>query len=180
MGDFFEEYGMVLAVSVVAAAVGISQIPNMQAKAAKDGQLTAIAATRQAETDKLNAEALKRKDRADTADKRYQGNCQVVSTLKDAKVAATIREGEPIVRGENAEAVASGLKKGQSIAQLAPYYWNVEQTFCDCYGVTAVTRPNSSGLFVASDIATTTNKAVINGACFQDPNRVRPTVKITR
>jgi hypothetical protein len=175
VNEFIEDHGLTIIAAIVALGVLGSQVPKMMAKQATDAQKQAVAATATAKTDLLATEALKRSERAKVADARYQAGCEVITTLKSTKVAATMTEGAPIIQGQLALDYQRAAKvKGATPLSLAAHYWNVEQVFCDFYGVTAVTRFDpAQGFWVASDIASTTNEQAINLARAKHPEIIR-------
>jgi hypothetical protein len=175
MNDFLEDHGLTLIASIVGIGIIATQAPAFMAKQASDKVKNDIATAANVTNDRLSVEALKRKDRQAIANSRYETGCEVVSELRKPDVAATLREGEPIVIGSRADEFGKSRLKGLQLKDLKAFYWNTEQVFCDFYGVSAVTRYDpSKGYYVASDIATTTDTEAIQKVRSKFPQIFKP------
>jgi hypothetical protein len=175
MNDFLEDHGMTLIASIVGIAILATQAPAFMAKQAADKVKTDIATKATVTNDRLSVEALQRKDRQAIANARYESGCEVVSELRNPGVAATLREGEPVVIGSRADEFSKLRAKGLQLKDLKPFYWNTEQVFCDFYGITAVTRYDpANDFYIVSDIATTTDTEAIQKVRSKFPHIFKP------
>lgn len=177
MRDLIEDHWLTIVAGIAGIAIITHQAPAFMAKQRANAANNDIATAQNLVNSKLNTEALKRSERQTIANTRYEKGCEVVTELRNPKTAATIRDKEPIVIGSRADEFAKLRAKGAQFKQLTPFFWNVEQVFCDFYGVTAVTRYDASkGYYVAADIATTTDQQVIGKVRAQYPAIFRPNV----
>ena len=94
----------------------------------------------------LQATEQANQQRAKIAESRYQSGCVVVVALNDPGQFTTLSEGQPVL----------------DRARNAPF--PVGTVVCDSFGNTAVIAPDASGQPVATQLAFTGNKAIVQAA----------------
>lgn len=168
MQDFLEEHGMGVLIGILAFGGLLTQLPTIGASIHRQ-QITAEANKARLDANsKLNAEKLSMQTGRDIANDRYDSGCEVITTLKDPKIAAPIQEGKPIVAGAYAH-----LFNPQK--PNADHYLGRDVVVCDLYGTTAITRWDESlGYAVARSIAVTNDRGRMAKAKERRPGMQRP------
>lgn len=160
--------GSYVLVGVVAVGLIATQAPKIIAQQEMERIATESAAKSQQQTLTMDVRKEAETGLRETANARYDGGCEVVSTLRSPTVAAAIQEGKPIVAGAYAD-------KFNPAAPNPEFYMGRDLTMCDCYGTTAITRFDESlGYAVAKEIATTPDRKRMANACSSRPGMKRP------
>jgi hypothetical protein len=168
MEDFFEEYGMTLAVIAIAGVVITTQWPAIQEQIATKQSIANANKARVAENLNLSTEKAALDQSRSVANQRYDSGCELISTLRNFGTAAAIQEGKPIVAGAYA-------KQFNPAHPNPDYYIGRDVVVCDLYGSTAITRwDNSLGYAVAQSLATTNDRARMAAAQKRKPGLQRP------
>lgn len=145
-----------------------TQTPRVLSQLEMDRVATASAAQTKQQALTMQARKEIESDLQAAANQRYDGGCEVVSTLRSPTVAATIQEGKPVVAGAYAD-------KFDPKSPSPEFYIGRDLTLCDCYGTTAITRFDESlGYAVAKEIATTPDRQRMANACKSRPGMKRP------
>lgn len=95
---------------------------------------------------KLQATEQANQQRAKIAESRYQAGCVVVVAMNDPSLFTTLSDGQPVI----------------DRARNAPF--PVGTVVCDSFGNTAVISPAADGTPVATQLAFTGNRAIVQAA----------------
>lgn len=172
--EWISEHWVGIAIASIAAATLVTQLPSIQANVQRNQNVAEANKARLEENQKLEAQKLTLQASQEIANSRYDAGCEVISTLKDPRMATTIQEGRPILSG----AFAPLYAKNPNRPVNPVHFIGRDITVCDLYGTTAIMQFDpSKGYAVAGSIAVTSDRARMNKAQQQIKGINRPSFK---
>ena len=173
--EWLSEHWLGIAIAGIAAVTFVTQIPSIQENLQRNQNVAEANKQRLEENQKLEAQKLTLQASQEIANERYDKGCEVIATLKNAKVATTIKEGQPIVDG----AFAPLYVKNPNRPLNPRHFIGRDITVCDLYGTTAITQFDpSKGYAVAGSIAVTSDRARMDKAQQRMKGMNRPSFKV--
>jgi hypothetical protein len=168
MSDFWDENKGSIFVGLIAAFAIYTQLPDIKQQFATNQQIALANQGRvKANQTMIVAEAALKQSK-EIANARYDGGCEIITTVKNMSKATTIQEGKPIVSGAYAKVFDPRNPNPD-------HYVGRDLTVCDLYGATAITEWNDQlGHAVAGSLATTNDRSRMAAAAARKPGINRP------
>lgn len=172
--DWLEEHWLGVAIGGIAIVTLATQLPSIQDGIQRNQSVALANKSRLQENQKLEAQKLTLQAAEDIANARYDKGCEVITTLKNATVATTIQEGQPILSG-----AYSYLYRNSNRPLNPSHFIGRDITVCDLYGTTAIMQIDTTkGYAVASSVAVTSDRSRMQKAQKTRPGLTRPSLNL--
>ena len=168
--EWMSENWLGVAIGSIAAITLATQLPSIQNGIERNQSVALANKSRLEENQKLEAQKLTLQASEDIANARYDKGCEVITTLKNATVATTIQEGQPILSG-----AYSHLYRNSNRPINPLHFIGRDISVCDLYGTTAIMQFDPAKRYaVAGSIAVTSDRGRMQKAQKSRPGLIRP------